>query len=81
MAVETVNVYQAKTHLSALLDRVERGEEIVVARSGRPIARLVPLQARLEPRVPGVWRGRVRIGRDFDELPESIAAAFGGERA
>jgi prevent-host-death family protein len=76
----TVNVYEAKTHLSKLLDRVLQGEEIVLARAGKPVARLVPLEHRNKPRVPGAWRGKVWIAPDFDELPDEIAAAFRGER-
>jgi len=78
---ESVNVYQAKTHLSQLLDRAAAGEEIVIARAGRPIARLVPLaDSPSRRRVPGAWRGRVSISADFDELPAEIEAAFRGER-
>jgi prevent-host-death family protein len=76
---EAVNVYEAKTHLSKLLDRVAAGEEIVIARSGRPVARLVPLAAPAVARRPGAWQGRVRLSRDFDELPSELAAAFRGE--
>jgi prevent-host-death family protein len=75
----TVNIYEAKTHLSKLLERVERGEEITIARSGRPIARLVPVTRRREPRTPGGWEGRVWIAPDFDELPEEVRRAFEGE--
>jgi prevent-host-death family protein len=78
---ESVNVYEAKTHLSQLLDRAAAGEEIIIARAGRPIARLVPLAGSPSlRRSPGGWRGRVRIGDDFDELPAEIDAAFRGER-
>ncbi|HYK27180.1 MAG TPA: type II toxin-antitoxin system prevent-host-death family antitoxin [Streptosporangiaceae bacterium] len=76
-----VNVYEAKTHLSQLLDRAAAGEEIVIARAGRPIARIVPLShASSRPRTPGAWRGKVRIAADFDELPAEIEAAFRGDR-
>jgi prevent-host-death family protein len=76
----SVNVYEAKTHLSQLLDRAAAGEEIVIARAGRPIARLVALSdASLRRRVPGAWRGKVRIADDFDELPTEIEATFRGE--
>ena len=74
-----VNVYEAKTHLSQLLDRVANGEEIVIARGGRPVAQLVPLSKQREPRVFGAWRGRVRIAPDFDVLPPELEAAFRGE--
>lgn len=79
MAPGMVNVYEAKTNLSKLLDRVTQGEEIVIARGGRPVARLVPLLRRVEPRLPGVWRGRLRIASDFDELSADVSAAFRGE--
>jgi prevent-host-death family protein len=76
----TVNIHEAKTHLSRLLERVSRGEEIVIARAGRPVARLVPYLEEAPPRKPGGWEGRVWMADDFDELPEEIAAAFRGER-
>jgi prevent-host-death family protein len=72
---DTVNIHEAKTHLSRLVARVEAGEEIVLARGGRPVARLVPLGARVRPRTPGLWRGRVKIAADFDApIPELIDA-------
>jgi prevent-host-death family protein len=78
---ESVNVYEAKTHLSQLIDRAAAGEEIIIARAGRPVARLVPLaDSSARRRSPGAWRGQVRIGADFDELPPEIDAAFRGER-
>ena len=73
------NVHEAKTHLSRLLDQVAQGEEIVIAKSGRPVAKLVRVAS--EPRKPGRLKGRIRIGPDFDEpLPEEILASFRGER-
>ena len=77
----SVNVYEAKTHLSQLLDRAAAGEEIVIARAGRPIARLVALSgASPQRRTPGAWPGIVSISADFDELPTEVEAAFRGER-
>ncbi|HUZ35292.1 MAG TPA: type II toxin-antitoxin system Phd/YefM family antitoxin [Streptosporangiaceae bacterium] len=78
---ESVNVYEAKTHLSQLLERVAAGEEIVIARAGRPVARLVPLTKLVQRREPGAWRGMVRMPPDFDELPAELSAAFRGEDA
>jgi len=75
-----VNIHEAKTHLSSLLERVARGEEIIIGKAGKPIAKLVPYQETLEPRTLGGWEGRVWMADDFDELPEEIAAAFRGER-
>jgi prevent-host-death family protein len=72
-----VNIHEAKTHLSRLLVRVEAGEEIVIARSGRPIARLVPYEPPPGERVLGEDRGKVILSDDFDApLPEDILAAF-----
>ena len=70
--METVNVHEAKTHLSRLLERVERGEEIVIARAGKPIAVLSPyVPAESQPRVPGIWAGKVWMSDDFDApLPD-----------
>jgi prevent-host-death family protein len=79
--MDDVNVYEAKTHLSRLLDRVEAGEEIVIARAGRPVARLVPYHVAGEIRRPGVWRSKVRIAEDFDTLPDELTATFQGENA
>ncbi len=71
-------MHEAKTKLSQLVERAEAGEDIVIARNGNPVARLVPVAstATLES-VRGAWNGRVRIAEDFDELPDDIAKAFG----
>jgi prevent-host-death family protein len=75
--VKTVNLHEAKTHLSRLLARVERGEEIVIERGNRPVARLLPYAPRSAQRVLGGDRGRVRIADDFDApLPEAVLAEF-----
>jgi prevent-host-death family protein len=72
---KAVNIHEAKTHLSRLVERVEAGEEITLARAGRPVARLVPYRPRREPRKLGIWRGQIWIAPDFDApLPEFEAA-------
>jgi len=76
VAEPTVNIHDAKTHLSRLIERVETGQEIVIARAGRPVARLVPFRPRTSPRVPGAWRGLVRIAPDFDETSNAMIDAF-----
>ena len=73
-----VNMHEAKTHLSRLVERVAQGEDVVIAKAGRPVARLVPYEATDEPRKPGAWKGRVWMAPDFDELPPEILAAFEG---
>lgn len=74
-----VNIHDAKTHLSRLLDRVAAGEEITIGKAGKPVARLVPYRTVRAPRSPGGWEGRVRIDADFDELPGEMRDAFGGK--
>lgn len=75
-----VNVHDAKTQLSRLLERVAVGEQIIIARNGKPIAKLVPFTA--EPRRPGRLKGKLQLTPEFDApLPEEIAAAFRGEHA
>ncbi len=75
--LRAVNVHEAKTHLSKLLERVSEGEEIVISKAGRPVARLVPVGDRPERREPGSASGRVVVGENFDApLPEEVLEAF-----
>lgn len=75
---ETVSLYDAKTHLSSLVDRAAEGEEIVISKSGRPKARLVPLGDVHPRREPGKGRGQWSVSDDFDApLPPEILEAFG----
>jgi prevent-host-death family protein len=81
VSMKVVNVHAAKTHLSRLIEQAAAGEEIVIAKAGKPVARLVPFAPRREPRQPGLMKGKIWIAEDFDEpLPEEIMAAFRGER-
>ncbi len=74
-----INIHEAKTHLSQLVEDVAHGDEIVIARAGKPVARLVGLAATAAPRRPGALRGKIRIGEDFDApLPEDVLASFEG---
>ena len=78
--MRTVNIHEAKTHLSRLLQSVADGEEIIIAKAGKPVARLVPHASKGEPRKPGALRGRIWMADDFDDpLPQPLAAAFRGE--
>ena len=73
-----VGIHEAKTHLSRLVERARAGEEVVIQRSGEPVAKLVPIRGRAPVAASyGVWRGQIEIAEDFDELPDDIAAAFG----
>ena len=72
------NLYEAKSALSKLVDRAAAGEEIVIAKSGSPRAKLVPIAA-VRARQPGGWEGQMFIAEDFDDpLPEDLQAAFEG---
>jgi prevent-host-death family protein len=71
-----VNIHDAKTHLSRLLERVEAGEEIIIARNGRPIARIVPEQRTRPPRVPGSPAGKIWMSPDFDEPDDELIDLF-----
>ena len=75
-----INVYEAKTRLSELLDRVGRGEEVVLGRAGRPVARLVPYRPQRDPRVPGRLAGRITVAGDFDVTPDELLDAFEGRQ-
>ena len=78
----SINLYDAKTHLSQLVDRAAAGEEIIIAKAGHPLARLVPLKPPRRTRVPGLLRGQIHIGDDFDApLPEEMEKAFRGDGA
>ena len=73
----SVNIHEAKTHFSRLIERVQQGEEIIIAKAGRPVARLVAVARETGPRVPGSARGRMSIAPDFDApLPEEFQKAF-----
>lgn len=80
MAELIYNLYEAKTALSQLIDRAAAGEEIIIAKAGTPLARLVPFARTSMPRRPGGWEGRVRISEDFDDpLPDDLQAMFEGD--
>ena len=77
---EQVNLYEAKTHLSQLVERAAAGEEIIIAKSGQPKARLVPLEKPRPLRTPGAWKGKIWVADDFDDpLPPELLRAFNGE--
>ena len=72
-----VNVHEAKTHLSKLLTRVAAGEEIVISKAGKPIARLVPWERDVKQRTPGLDSGLLTVPDDFDSpLPSELMDAF-----
>ena len=75
--MKSVNIHEAKTHLSKLLKRVASGEEIVIAKAGKPLARLVRFEPSMQGRKLGTERGKFTVPADFnDALPEDVLEAF-----
>ena len=71
------NISEAKAQLSALIEKVLAGQEVIIGKAGKPVAKLVRYHRSEEPRKPGALRGKIKIAEDFDDLPEDIAKAFG----
>ena len=72
-----INIHQAKTHFSKLVDAVMEGESIVIAKAGKPVAKIVPIEAKKPKRCPGSMKGKIKIADDFDApLPEEILKYF-----
>ena len=77
--MQIINIHDAKTRLSKLIEAVAQGEEIVIARAGKPAAMLVPMPAPKTVRKPGAMKGKIKIATDFDNpLPDDLQAAFEG---
>jgi prevent-host-death family protein len=71
------NITEAKAHFSALIDKVLKGEEIIIGKAGKPVAKIVRYERCELPRQPGALKGKIKIADDFDQLPDDIAEAFG----
>jgi|WetSurMetagenome_2_1015567.scaffolds.fasta_scaffold453855_3 prevent-host-death family protein len=78
--MKTANTHEAKTNLSRILAEVEKGEEYILSRAGKPIARLSPIRHPVAAAEPGKWRGIVTMRSDFDAEDEGVTAAFEGHR-
>jgi prevent-host-death family protein len=74
-----VNIHEAKTHFSKLVERARAGEEIVIAKAGKPVAKIVAYEKKLGPRKPGGWEGKVWISPDFDAFDEELEEMFYGD--
>ena len=71
------NISQAKAELSSLIEEVLKGNEVILAKAGKPVARLVAYQGPAQPRRPGAMKGEIWIAPDFDDLPDDMADSFG----
>jgi prevent-host-death family protein len=81
MRTRTVNIHEAKTHLSRLVDDLASGQETIIAKAGKPVARLVPFESGRPRRKPGFLKGKLHTPDDFDApLPDEILAAFEGRQ-
>ena len=74
----TINIHEAKTHLSRIVEEVAGGKEVLIAKSGKPMAQLVPLESRRAPIRFGVLKGKLKVAKDFDaQLPAKVLRDFG----
>lgn len=74
--METVNMHEAKTRLSNLIEQALAGEEVIIGRAGKPLVRLVPVERVVAERKPGRFKGRIRMAPDFDRTPDEVIRAF-----
>jgi len=77
--MQIANISEAKAQLSALIEKVIAGEEVIIGKAGKPVARLIRYERYRQARQPGALKGKIKIADDFDALPEDIAKAFGME--
>lgn len=77
--MSTINIYEAKTQLSKLVDKAASGKDVIIARGGRPVARLTAIEKAKSPIRYGLLKGKVKISADFDApLPEDVIRSFEG---
>jgi len=79
--MQITNISEAKASLSKLIEQVLNGQEVVIGKAGKPVAKLVPYQMDTQPRVLGAgqWKGKIWIADDFDDLPDDLLRLFTGE--
>lgn len=77
--MQIANISEAKAQLSALIEKVLSGEDVIIGKAGKPVARLIRYENNRCVRRPGALKGKIIIADDFDELPEDISGVFGME--
>ncbi|MEK7572213.1 MAG: type II toxin-antitoxin system Phd/YefM family antitoxin [Patescibacteria group bacterium] len=77
--MQVMNIHQAKTNLSQLIEKAVAGEEVIIAKAGKPVAKIVAHTQQLEPRKPGLWKGKIVVPDNFDDEDEEINKMFYGE--
>ena len=75
--MQITNISEAKAQLSALIEKVMAGEEVIIGKAGKPVARIIKYEHNRQPRQPGALKGKIKIANDFDVLPDDIAEALG----
>lgn len=76
----TANIYQAKTQLSKLIQQVEKGKEVIIAKAGKPVVKLVPYKEKIKVRKPGLLKGKITVPGDFNEESKEINEMFYGSK-
>lgn len=74
--MKKANLHEAKTNLSKLVELAAKGEEVIICKAGHPVAKLVAIKTAPKKRKPGIWAGKGKIEKDFDELPEELMRHF-----
>lgn len=77
--MHTVNIHQAKTNLSRLIEKALSGEDVVIAKAGKPVVKLIKFKEKKQWRKPGLWKGKIRVSEDFDDEDEEINKLFYGQ--
>ncbi len=73
-----INIYEAKAKLSELINQALAGRDVIITKAGEPKVRLIPVTKMLKERQPGIWKGKIRIGKGFDTLPKDLIRLFSG---
>jgi len=77
----TVNMHEAKSQLSSLVEKALAGEEVIIGKAGKPLVKLTPIVKDASPRKPGRFKGQIRIADDFDAVDEALISSFEGEHS
>ena len=76
--MKTINIHEAKTHLSRIVERVAGGEEVIIGKAGKPMAKLIPYRTSPVQRKPGSLKGKIKIADSFDDYSDEVRALFEG---
>ena len=77
--MQITNIHEAKTNLSKLIEQALAGKEVIIAKAGKPVVKLVSYKEKKKPRVPGLWKGKIWMSDDFNEEDEEINKLFYGK--